>query len=87
MYHSVRGTTRDIDTDVLFPRLKGRHAPDQVVKDRGGLLCPPFDPRIELWKEGALENTNELNNMTLWMSNARTNAMDYVDSRLTTLVR
>ena len=57
------------------------------MKDRGGLLCPPFDPRIELWKEGALENTNELNNMTLWMSNARTNAMDYVDSRLTTLVR
>ena len=59
MHHSAP-ETRDENKDVLFSRLKGRHAPYQVVKDRGGLLCLPFDPRIELREEGALENANEL---------------------------
>ena len=60
MHHSATETTRDENTDVLSPPLKGRHAPYQVVKDGGRLLCLPFDPRIELRKEGALENANQL---------------------------
>ena len=60
MHNSAPETTRDENTDILFSLLKRRHAPYHVKDGGGGLLCLPFDPRIKLRKEGALENANEL---------------------------